>query len=81
MLASRKKVSAVEPSTPSPSPPVLLEPIAYPIKAAAAIVGATEFFIGTAIRNGQLPAKKLGKKYVILRRELEKFVESAEPAA
>jgi hypothetical protein len=61
--------------------PVLLEPIAYGIKDAALIVGATEFFVGCAIRSGKLPAKKLGKKYVIFRKDLEKFVESAPEAA
>jgi hypothetical protein len=82
-MSARNKKSeapAITPLQEGPRP-VLLEPISYTIHDAALVCGATEFLIGSAIREGKLPAKKLGKKYVVLRQDLQRFVEQAASAA
>jgi len=55
--------------------------LAYPIKEAAAIAGVTPWTIHTAIAEGRLPARKLGKPWIILHSDLAHFLQNLEPAS
>ena len=55
--------------------------LAYPIKDAAAIVGVTPWTIHTAISEGRLTARKLGKRWLVLHSDLVHFLNGLDPAS
>jgi excisionase family DNA binding protein len=57
------------PSTPAN---VNSNPIAYSVLDAAAASGLSRSFLYNAMKNGELPAKKIGSRTLILRDDLER---------
>ena len=55
--------------------------LAYSIKEAAEVTGVTPWTIHTAIAEGRLTARKLGKAWLVLHNDLAKFLESLDPAS
>jgi hypothetical protein len=55
---------------------VLPTRLSFDIQAAVANTGLTENFIRTAVWEQRLPARMCGQKYVILRSDLLRFIES-----
>ena len=51
------------------------------VRQAAVYLCVTPWFIAERIRHGELPAKKLGNKYVVSRKSLDEFFSNAEDAA
>lgn len=56
-------------------------PLAYPFTKAQKLsgYGRTKFY--ELIRSGDLPAKRAGRTFLILREDLEKFLRDLPPAA
>jgi len=55
--------------------------LAYSIKDASEVAGVTPWTIHTAIAEGRLTARKLGKAWLILHNDLAQFLESLDPAS
>lgn len=68
---SVRKISAVPPTEFS-------SVISLTLKQAAAVTGLALWCIRTAVWDGQLPARYLGKKQIVLRPDLEKWI-AAQP--
>ncbi len=59
------------------SPP----PIAYPIDLACAACGVGKTVLYAALDSGELPAKKWGKRTLILKSDLQKYLSNLEAYA
>ena len=71
-----KKIPAVQqPKTESVSPRGLR------VADAAAYLGVTVFFIRDAVWKNQLPAMKLGRRLVIAREDLDRFLGQQKPGS
>jgi excisionase family DNA binding protein len=55
--------------------------LAYPIKEAASIAGITAWTLYTAISEGRLAARKLGKAWIILHDDLANFLQNLDSAS
>jgi excisionase family DNA binding protein len=56
-------------------PSQVLPPRGLRILQAADYMGTTPFFVADLIRPGELPALKLGQRYVVLREDADKFLD------
>jgi excisionase family DNA binding protein len=56
------------------------ETIAYNVERAAELIGISRAGLYRHIKAGDIKARPLGKRTVIERKELERFVKSAPPA-
>jgi len=52
----------------------------FTVKEVAQILSTTEGAIRARIKRGQLPARKMGWRVVILKEDLEKFLKNLPPA-
>lgn len=77
-MKGRRTMETQDGATPPPPPAVAL--IAYDIRAAAAATSTSEKTIRLVIASGELPARKLGRKYLIEDAALRDWVGSL-PAA
>lgn len=57
-----------------------MEPIAYTIKDASRVVGVGRTKLYEAIGSGQLPARKLGRRTLIMAADLEDWLAQLPPA-
>lgn len=72
-----KKEEPAEPSPPPPAPPVMVLPsekLAYGIKEAASALGLGRTTIWRAIRDGKLPASKVGNRTLITKEALQAWL-------
>jgi len=53
-------------------------PMAYTLKAAAKVAGLSPFTLYMAVTEGKLRARKAGKRWLILRQDLESFLVTLE---
>jgi hypothetical protein len=70
-----KKNSQITPAIPSPAPASHY----FDIKGAAQYLSTTIFAMREAVRCRKVSAKKIGKRYIFERAELDRFFTSLEP--
>lgn len=56
-----------------------MQPIAIGIKEAASIIGVSRAKMYQLLGSGALPARKVGNRTLILKSDLQNFIESAPP--
>jgi len=59
--------------------PAQVEPIAYNVEAAAQLIGVSRAGLYRHIKAGDLKARKIGLRTIVLREDLVKFVKSEPP--